>query len=210
MDAADATPIANATLELHNSFGVLTSRTDAHGSYTFDFSTSQPYRHRNGTVPGPFLGLLVATDGGHWGDIRAGHWTTLQGLPWGVREVVHNVRLRPVRTLAAGQSMHLSIDPDSSLAWDRDWDPWFRPDFDTLREAFFVSVHADGLLTIDARPQAGGIVPGLTCQYVGCPNWQVQGTVSLRVEARWSPLYFNIEIPRASAPQRYEIQTSLR
>jgi hypothetical protein len=37
-----------------------------------------------------------------------------------------------------------------------------------------------------------------------------QGTVSIPVEARQSPFYFSVEIPRAIAPQRYEIQTSLR
>ena len=63
---------------------------------------------------------------------------------------------------------------------------------------------------VDVRPGAGGDVPTLTCPYVGCPAWRVQGTISIPVEARWSPFHFSVEIPRASAPQRYHTQTSLR
>jgi hypothetical protein len=104
-----------------------------------------------------------------------------------------------VRTLAAGQSMGLSVAPDSSLAWHQEWDPWEFPSFDTLREEFLVSVERDGILTIDARPETGG-----------CPSWQVRATASIAVRARSSPFYFSVEIPRASASQRYEIQTSLQ
>ena len=210
MDAADAAPIASATVVLQHTDGHLTTRTGADGAYAFSFDTSQPYRNRSKTVPGDFLGLLSVVDGGYWGDIRRGHWTTVQMLPWGTPDVVQNVRLRPVRTLAAGQSMGLSVESDSSLAWNEEWDPWVFPSFDTLVEQFVVSAQTDGVLTIDARPVGGSNVATLTCQYAGCPAWQVQGTISIRVEARRSPLYFSVEIPRASAPQRYEIQTSLR
>jgi hypothetical protein len=49
------------------------------------------------------------------GGVEADHWTTVQLLPWGTRDVVRNVRLRPVRTMAPGQSMSLAVEPDSSL-----------------------------------------------------------------------------------------------
>jgi hypothetical protein len=210
MDAADAAPIASATVVLQHTDGHMTTRTGADGAYAFSFNASEPYRHRFLTIPGHFLGLLSVVDGAYWGDTRRGHWTTVQLLPWGTPDVVQNVSLRPVRTLAAGQSMGLSVEPDSSLAWDKEWDPWEFPSFDTLAQEFVVSVQTDGVLTIDARPEAGGNVATLTCPYVGCPAWRVQGTVSIPVEARWSPFYFSVEIPRASAPQRYAIQTSLR
>ena len=106
--------------------------------------------------------------------------------------------------------MALSVEPDSSLVWDKGWDPWIVTSFDTLSEEFRVAVPTDGVLTIDVRPGAGGDVPTLTCPYVGCPAWRVQGTISIPVEARWSPFHFSVEIPRGSAPQRYHIQTSLR
>jgi hypothetical protein len=210
MDAVDAVPIASATVVLRHTQGELRTRTDATGAYALAFDTSQPYPQPFQKLPGDFVGLLTAGDGAYLGDIRRGHWTTVQLVPWGTPDVVQNVRLRPVRTLAAGQSIALSVESDSSLPWDREWDPWMFPSFDTLWEEFRVSVDRDGVLTIDARPEAGGVVATLPCPYVGCPSWRVQGTVSIAVEARWSPLYFSVEIPRASAPQRYEIQTSLQ
>ena len=82
--------------------------------------------------------------------------------------------------------------------------------FDTLTEEFLVSVQTDGILTVDARSESGSGVATMTCHYVGCPDWRVQGTISIPVEARRSPFYFSVEIPRVSAPQRFHIQTSLR
>jgi hypothetical protein len=208
---ADAAPIANATLVLQHNQGQHTTQTDADGAYAFTFDTSGPYQSRTSLVPGDLLGLLITRDGAHWGDLSRGHWMTVQSLPWGTGDVVQNVRLRPVRTLAPGQSMSLSVEPDSSLVWDGDWEPWTFVSFDLLEEGFRVSVPRDGVLTIDARSDAGGNAGTLTCLYVGCPGWAGQaGTVSIRVKGGPSPYYFSVRIPRASAPQRYEIRASLR
>jgi hypothetical protein len=103
--------------------------------------------------------------------------------------------------------MQLSVEPDSSHPWNAAWEPWRFPHFDTLQEEFLVTVPVDGLLTIAARPEGGNAIGTLTCPSVRCPE---RGTVAIPVEAGQSPLHFSIEIPRASAPQRYEIQTSLR
>jgi len=182
----------------------LTTRTDGNGSYAFSFDTSGPYRP--GVAPANSLGLLITGEGTYWGDTSHGHWTAVQLLPWGATEIVHDVRLRPVRTLAAGQSMALSIQPDSSLEWNKEFEPTF-VSFDTLWEEFLVSVPTDGVLTINVRPD-GDAVPTLWCQYGGCPSFLVQGSVSIPVHA--GTLYFNVAIPRTRAPQRFDIQTSLR
>jgi hypothetical protein len=210
MDATDAAPIANATVMLQHAQGHLTAQTRRDGAYTFSFERSQPYGPARQSVTADILGLLVVWDGAHWGGVERGRWTTVQLLPWGTTDVEHNVRLRPVRTLAAGQSMALSVESDSSVAWNQEWEPWMFTSFDTLREEFLVSVERDGVLTIDARPKAGGVVATLTCWYVGCPSSQVGGTVSIAVQASRSPFYFSVEIPRASAPQRYSLVTTLR
>jgi len=207
MDAAGEGPIANATVMLRHQQGQLTTRTDGNGSYAFSFDTSGPYRPPFGVVPGNSLGLLLAGDGTFWGDTSHGHWTAVQLLPWDATEIVHNVRLRPVRTLAAGQSTAMSIEPDSSLKWDTESDPWTFVSYDALWEEFLVSVPTDGVLTVNVRPD-GDTVPTLWCQYGGCPSFRVQGTVFIPVHA--GTLYFNVEIPRARAPQRFDIQTSLR
>jgi hypothetical protein len=209
-DAGGGAPIANATVLLHLAQGVLTTRTGEDGAYAISYEAKQPYRNPASIVREGILGLLAVTDGTYWGDIRSGHWTSLQALPFEPSDIVHDVRLRPVRTLVAGQSMELAVEPDSSLTWNEEWDPWTFPSFDTFSEGFRVSVETDGVLTIDAQPDAGGIPATLTCPYVGCPSWRVSGPVSLRVEGRWSPLYFTLEIPGTSAPQRFEIKASLR
>jgi hypothetical protein len=212
MDAADAAPIASATVVLQHTDGQLTTRTGADGAYAFSLDPSQPYRHPFQIVPGDFLGLLITGVGAekHQGGIGRGHSTTVQLLPWGTPDVVHNVRLRPVRTLAAGQSMGLSVEPDSSFSWNQEWDPWFSLSFDTVEEQFRVSVPTDGVLTIEARPEAGGNVAFLTCHHVCADSFRVRGTLSVPVKAVWSLVYFSVEIPRGTAPQRYEIHTSLR
>ena len=122
MDAADA-PAARANVMLRHNEGMLVTRTDANGAYAFSFRTSQPYQNR-AKLPEDFLGLLIVGDDKDLVDIRHAQWTTVQLLPWGKPDVVHNVRLRPVRTLTPGQSMALSVEPDSSLVWDKEWDPW--------------------------------------------------------------------------------------
>ena len=104
--------------------------------------------------------------------------------------------------------MALSIQPDSSLRWDTEWDPWTFVSYDALWEDFLVSVHADGVLTIDVRSD-GATVGTLWCQYGGCPSFRVQGPVSIPVRAGGT-LYFSVEIPRVRAPQLFDVQTSLR
>jgi hypothetical protein len=210
-DATDMAPIANATVVLRHYQGHLTTQTGADGAYTFSFETSAPYRPPLGAGSGEFLGLLIVRDGEYWGDTRRGHWTTLQLLPWGSRDVVRTVRLRSVRTLAAGQSMGLSVESDSSLLWNQEWDPWEGLSSDTLQEEFRVAVQTDGVLTVEVRSETGGDVGIVTCHYGGCPPWGVKAsTVSIPVLAGRTPFYFSVQIPRARAPQRYEILTSLQ
>ena len=210
-DAANAAAIANVIVTLRYNQGELTTRTGSDGAYVFSFNTSGPYQSRFSIVPGDVLALLTMRDGAYSTDVSGGHWTTVQSLPWGTREVAHNVRMRPVRALAPGESMRLSIESDSSLLWEKDWDPWQFPSFDTLEEEFLVSVQTDGVLTLDVRPEAGGNVARLSCHYGGCPPVPVQAeTISIPVKADRSTYYFSVQIPRASAPQRYEIRASLR
>lgn len=202
MEAAGAASIANAAVMLRHKDRTLNTRTDANGFYSFSFDTSGPYRPSSSVDT---LGLLAAGDDPNWNS-SGGHWTAVHLLSWGAAEIVHDMRLRTVRTLPAGQSMALSVEPDSSLEWNREFDPTF-VSIGTLWEEFLVSVPTDGVLTLNARPD-GDTVPILWCQYGGCPSFLVQGSVSIPVHA--GTLYFNVQIPRGSAPQRIDIQTSLR
>ena len=188
----------------------MTTRTDAKGSYAFSVSTSQPYQWRSRWSLGRALVCLLLAMVRIGAASAVGTGRRCSCSSWGTTEIVQNVRLRPVRTLAPGESMVLSVEPDSSLVWDKEWDPWLFPSFNTLEEEFRVPVQTDGVLTIEARPEAGGMVATLPCPYLGCPSSQVQGTISIPVEARQSPFYVSVQIPRESAPQRYVVQTSLR
>ena len=88
MGPADA-PAARTNVMLRHSQGMLVTRTDSNGAYAFSFRTSQPYERRS-KVPEDFLGLLIVGDDKDLVDIRHAHWTTVQLLPWGKSDVVHN------------------------------------------------------------------------------------------------------------------------
>jgi hypothetical protein len=115
----------------------------------------------------------------------------------------------------AGQSIVLSIDADSSLAYDgEDWNT-----LDWVWEKFHVRAADAGTLTVDTRSGAGGIVPSLAlfCIWVvdNCADspWvQVPagtGKGSRRVQAD-SRFEVRVAIPTRVAPQRYEVATSLQ
>ena len=192
-DITSGSPVANVTIRLDGS-GLNTGRSNSSGEYLIEFDSFPSLTGSSG--------LIMAEPGAN-----SGYWTNLQGLSWSSPEMVTNLRLRPRRTIAAGQSMALAIESDSSLKWDQEWDPWMFVSYNVLWEEFLVSVPTDGVLTINARPD-GDTVPTLWCQYGGCPSFLVQGSVSIPVHA--GTLNFNVQIPRVSAPQRIDIQTSLR
>jgi hypothetical protein len=120
--AGGGDPIANATVMLRVNQGELTTRTDGNGFYAFSFDTT-----------GPIDRLLEQSPWTRWGcsslpadtlsgrESRPGTGPLCKQLPWNATEIVRNVRQRPVITLAAGQSMALSIEPDSSLKFDPEW-----------------------------------------------------------------------------------------
>jgi hypothetical protein len=209
-DDDGAGPIANATLTLVHNQGGLTTRTDGKGAYAFSFETNGPFLRPSPpfrVVPPNTLGLLI-TDARTSGGADT-HSTSVQLIPWGATEIEHHVRLRSAKTVAAGESMELLVTPDSSISWDEESEPWLYAPFDTLWEHFYVSVPADGVLTIVALPRPGGIAATLRCDYGGCSSYRAQDTVSLPVRAG-SRIWFTLEIPRTRAPQRFDIQTSLR
>jgi hypothetical protein len=122
-----------------------------------------------------------------------------KALPSETANIVKNLRLRRIRTVEAGQSIVISIDRDSSLAVDGgDW--W---EADHVWEKLHVRVAEAGTLTVDARPEVGGIVPSYMVT-VGC-----DGIHNCRVNAN-SLVEIRVAIPTGSAPQRYEVATSLQ
>jgi hypothetical protein len=198
-------PIANAQLTLlyDNSFKSAKTSTDARGYYSIVFESALRSYDGNADV----VGTIFYPGGGEYENY-------LQAVPWGTAEIVKNLHPRRVRSVNAGQSIVTSIDADSSLAYDGD--DWLRMDW--VWEKFHVRVADAGTLTVDARPEVGGIVPSLAvyCRshitdnclfdWVNAPRGS--GTGSLRVQAN-SVFEMRLAIPSRMAPQRYKVATSL-
>ena len=113
---------------------------------------------------------------------------------------VTNIRLRRARILSAGQSTSVAIESDSSLCDIRGISAT------TICEWVSVRYPTDGTLTVEARPDAGSIVP--TVQ-----SWSGQGHGTLALPVTTEDFDFvnvAIVIPRGMAPQRYEVSTTLR
>jgi hypothetical protein len=129
-----------------------------------------------------------------------------------VVDIVQNLRLRRIRTVEAGQSIVISIDRDSSLAVDGgDW--WMQ---DHVWEKVHVRVAEAGILTVDARPEAGGIVPSRMV-IVNCDvnnrcsiDWVTDSAIASRSVKENSLVEIRVAIPSARAPQRYEVATSVQ
>ena len=211
-DADHGRPIANANVALGFREDRLIAVTAADGSYSFSFSTTQPYADNLPNV----LGLLVVWPPEGQGTGSAYQWMVRE-IPRGPSQTTQNVRLRPVRrSIVAGESVRLSIEPDSSLPFDWEYAPWevaswgrFTVRFDRKWEWFSVSSARDGVLTVDVRQENGGSGPFLWCDLVGCPGLNNQSPVSITVHESHRYI-FRMEIPSAWAPQHYVITTSLK
>lgn len=200
----EGSPIPNAQLALYyeNSFKIVRTSTDARGHYSIAFATQHTTYDGNARVVG-----AIFYEGGEYESY-------VQAVPLGTADVVKNLRLRRVRIVNAGESIVISIDADSSLAYDgedslrMDWGVW---------EKFHVRVAHAGTLTVTARPASGGVVPELAvyCRYVAdnCldSTWvnAPPGTAVRGVNAN-SLFEGRIAVPGGMLPQRYEVITSLQ
>ncbi|HEX7780463.1 MAG TPA: hypothetical protein VF424_14545 [Vicinamibacterales bacterium] len=184
-----------------------TTSTNVDGHYEIVFESTAP-----GFVSITAV-LLIHAGGGEYEHYYA------QALPSATADIVKNLRLRRTRTVEAGQSIAISIDRDSSLAVDGgDW--WV---LDKVWERVHVRVPDAGTLTVDARPEVGGIVPPLAvfsvciadnCFFSWVDTPAGSGTGSLIVNTpivKANSLFeIRLAIPSGSAPQRYEVATSLQ
>ena len=156
--------------------------------------------------PGPVFGANGAGVIYSW---PAGYEGSIQVLPRGSPDIVQNLRLRRSRTVSVGQSITVSIEPESSLC--SDLEDWYLL---TRRcENFEILVGKSGTLTVDARPtEASGIVPvpffATTGDYTSRQDPQ-PGTVSIGVLAGKRYRVF-VGIPSGIEAQRYDVSTSLR
>ena len=154
----------------------------------------------------PMDGVSAAALINSW---RDGYQTDIQLVPTGTPDIVENLRLRRLRTINAGQSITVSIEPESALCSDReDWSL-----LTSRCENVQILVDKPGTLTIEARAvDAGGIIPVIFFATSGqYTTGQVPGpgTASVGVQAGERYRLF-VGIPSGTAAHRFNVSTSLR
>ena len=121
-----------------------------------------------------------------------------QRLDWQGTNTVQNIRLRRIRTIDAGQSIEIAVEPDSPLCESGGLS------LETVCEWVRVRYPRDGTLTVEAH-STSGTVPTVR-------NWFVagEGTVSFPVSTgRSDCAEVAIALPVGSPPQRFSVSTSL-
>ena len=174
----------------------LLARTDPAGKYDVTFE------------PGPGSIFLAQGAGVIYGFME-GFATNVQLLPRGSAEIVQNLRLRPVRRIDVGQSLEVTVEPDSSLCSDLE-------DLYALSyRCEFVDVVAPipGTLLVEIRGSAGGVVPTVfwttTGNYVG-PITRSPDVSTVPIQIRGGTYGILAGIPAGSAPQRLTVHTSMK
>jgi hypothetical protein len=121
-----------------------------------------------------------------------------QRLDWQETDIVTHVRLRRIRTIDAGQSIDVTVGPDSPLCESGGLS------LETVCEWVRVRYSRAGTLTVGAHSESG-TVPTVR-------GWMVAGagTVSFPVSTgRSDCAEIAIAIPVGSRPQRFSVTTSL-
>jgi hypothetical protein len=191
-DGAFSSPAARC------SFGVcwLSASADSAGHYEASFEPS------SGPVFGADAAALIESS-------HDGYATNVQLLPRQPTEVVRDIRLRRRRTIAAGESVTVSIEQDSSLCSDQE--DWFV--LTSRCEKVVVEVATSGTLTVEARLPVGGASDALVFFptsgfYTGSQSSR-SGAASVGVAAGTRYLVY-VGTPIGREPLRFEVLTSVR
>ena len=172
----------------------LTTRTNGGGYYEAEFQlNARP------------LGSGVY---GYIYSVFEGYDTNVQPLPSG-SNVVQNLRLRPVRRIDVGQSIEVTVEPDSSLCSD------LEDLFALTYRCEFVGVVAPtpGTLLVEIRGGTGGVVPTVfwttSGNYAG-PIIRSPDVSTAPIQIRGGTYGILAGIPAGSAPQRLTVHTSMK
>jgi hypothetical protein len=174
----------------------LSASADSAGHYEASFEPS------SGPVFGADAAALIESS-------HDGYATNVQLLPRQPTEVVRDIRLRRRRTIAAGESVTVSIEQDSSLCSDQE--DWFV--LTSRCENVVVEVATSGTLTVEARLPDGGASDALVFFptsgfYTGFQSTR-SGAASVGVAAGTRYLVY-VGTPIGREPQRFEVLTSVR
>jgi hypothetical protein len=119
---------------------------------------------------------------------------------------VRDMRLRPTRSIPAGESIVVSVDGTSSLCTDLE-DLWV---LDSRCEIVVIESGA-GMLNVEARPTAGGHVSVFwytTGHYAGVTTRPAPGVIA--IPARGGTYRVLVAIPEGAPSQQFNVTTTLR
>jgi len=175
----------------------LETMTNDRGDYSAEF---EPGRWPTPSLWGGGIGYVYSFDEGHENNI--------QWVPTGTTKGVQNLRLRSVRTISAGASIAISVEPDSSVC--SDLEGWW---VSNSRCEVVRIVAAAGTLVVEARAaDAGGVAPSIfwatSGNYAGLPTRQGPGVVS--IPASGGTYFVFVGLPDGTPSQRVDVLTSLR
>ena len=169
----------------------LATRTNGLGEYSVEFEP-RPW-------PGHGLGYVYA--------LRDGYEVDVQWVPTSSSPAVRDMRLRPTRSIRAGESIVVSVDAASSLCTDLE-DLWAL----NSRCEIVVIESGAGMLHVEARGAAGGSAPSIfwytTGNYAGLITRPASGAVAIPVRGG---TYRVLVAVRGGAPsEQFNVTTTLR
>jgi hypothetical protein len=204
-DESDS-PVANAQLVLYynGTFSSARTSTDARGAYRIDFNSSATSFDGNQGI----TAAIEYTGGGEYENYY------VKPVPYSQTEFVTNLRLHRPRYTNVGQPFVISIDADSSAAYDGD--DWLNT-MDWVWENFHLRITDAGILRLTVHPLSGDVIPRIAivciheadrCEGSFVEPFPDPATKRRNVRAN-SVLEIRLAIPKGSAPQRYEVMTSI-
>ena len=136
-----------------------------------------------------------------------GYEHDVQWVPTSSSPAVRDMRLRPTRSIRAGESTVVSVDATSSLCTDLE-DLWVMES----RCEIVVIESGAGMLNVEARPAAGGPPPSIfwytTGNYAGFITRPAPGAVAIPV--RGGTYRVLVAVPEGAPSQQFDVTTTLR
>jgi hypothetical protein len=179
----------------------LATRTNDLGQYAVEFAPHPWPKRLCGAAPASSCGL------GFVYSFQDGYEADVQWVPAGSSSAVQDLRLRPTRSIPAGESIVVSVDATSSLCTDLE-DLWR---MDSRCEIVVIESGA-GVLNVEARPLAGGPDPSIywytSGNYAGRITRPAPGAVAIPV--RGGTYRILVAVPDGAASQQFNVTTTLQ
>ena len=180
----------------------LVTRTNDLGEYAVEFAPQQPWPKRTcGAAPASSCGV------GFVYSFHDGYEVDVQWVPTASSPAVQDLRLRPSRSISAGASTVVAVNPTSSLCTDLE-DLW-RMD---SRCEIVVIDSGPGVLNVEARAADDGPAPSIfwytSGNYAGLITRPAPGAVAIPV--RGGTYRVLVAVPEGAPLRQFTVTTTLR